>query len=462
MEETIRELATPEQLAEIFPDDQDATVATGDFFSLGEEEKPKKMKKVPKKVVKKKPVPKVANKKPATFSQSIRIDLDKVDKLVNWVGELAIAELMVVQNPDVKDMERTNFDRASFNLHNIITEVQNLALSLRMIPLTKTFQKMHRLVRDLSIKADKKIDLQIIGEDTEVDKSVVDLISDPLIHIVRNAIDHGIELAADRIKKGKTVHGNITLSAQHESGEVWICVEDDGKGLHKEAILKKAIQNGLITGDGSNMDDHEIFALVMEPGFSTAEKITEISGRGVGMDVVKRNLEKIKGHLEIESTPGKGSLIRMRIPLTMAVIEGMVVQIGHKQYIIPLNIIREFFQPEEDDITITPAGEEIVRIREELINIMRLYELYEMKPKYDKIHEGILVTVEYRGKYYCLFVDQVVGQQQAVIKPVPNYISYARGISGFTMLSDGDVCPILDISSLINMNADLKDKKLKK
>lgn len=387
-------------------------------------------------------------------NQFIRIDLTKVDKLVNWVGELSIAELMVMQTPKLTGEEKSNFERIGFEMHRIVTEIQNLALSLRMLPIAGTFNKMTRLVHDLSIKAKKEVKLHISGEETEIDKSVVDYIADPLVHIIRNAIDHGLELAEERLSSGKKEAGNLYLEAKHESGEIWITVRDDGRGINRKKVIEKAIQTGLIKGDGSNLSDRDVNLLIFEPGFSTAEQITEISGRGVGMDVVKQNIEKIKGRIDIYSAKGQGTTIHLRIPLTMALIDGMVVKVGKRHYIIPLLTIREFFQVSATTVTITPDGQEIVQIRQELLPILRLHKIYKIEPEYDRIEDGLLIVIDFQEQQYCLFVDGIVGQQQTVIKAIPDYIEKVRGISGFTILGDGDVCPILDIASLFYMNKD--------
>ncbi len=391
--------------------------------------------------------------KASVVQQSIRIDIDKVDKLVDWVGELSIAELMVTQNPVLDNLEKKYlriFYQSALNLRRIITEIQSLSLSLRMLPIAGTFKKMLRLVHDLSHKAGKRIRLVIVGEETEVDKGVIDLIGDPLVHIIRNSIDHGVETPEDRAKAGKDPMGTIKLEARHESGEVWIVVKDDGRGLDRDKILSKAIEKDLVAEEAADeLTDQDVYKLIFQPGFSTAEKVTEISGRGVGMDVVKKNLEKIKGRIDVESDPGKSTTILLRIPLTMALIEGMQVMVGIKRYIIPLLSIREFFQPVQDDITEMPDGEEVCNVRGELIPIVRLHRKYMIESKFEKIEEGVLIVINFHGKAFCLFVDNIIGQMQAVIKAIPNYFGQTEGISGFTILGDGTVCPILDLASLI-------------
>jgi two-component system chemotaxis sensor kinase CheA len=318
-----------------------------------------------------------------------------------------------------------------------------------MIPLSGTFQKITRLVRDLSVKANKKVDIEIIGDETEVDKTVIEQISDPLVHLIRNSVDHGIESPEERTKKGKTETGKITIEAKHSVGEVWITVTDDGEGLNKEKILNKAIEKGLIAKSSPNLTDDEVWQLIFEPGFSTAEQISNISGRGVGLDVVKRNVEKLGGRVEVYSKSGIETSFVIRIPLTMAIIDGMILKVGNSKYITPIISVKESLRPKPEQITVTPDGLEIVHIREELVPVIRLHELYKIKTDNIKLHEGILVVVESNGKKCCLFGDELLGNQQIVVKALPNYIGHVRSISGCTIMSDGEISMILDIGDLI-------------
>jgi two-component system chemotaxis sensor kinase CheA len=386
-----------------------------------------------------------------TARKDIRVDLDKVDKLVDLVGELALAEMMVVQNPALRGLEAEEFDRAVHHLDRVISELQYVSMSLRMVPIAATFRKLIRLVHDLSYKANKSVKLVTLGEETEVDKTVADFIADPLVHIVRNAIDHGIEHPEERKEKGKSEGGAVTIDARHEGGEVWIEVSDDGRGLSREKILKKARQMGMVNGEGAELKDEEVYKLILEPGFSTADKITEVSGRGVGMDVVKRNLEKINGHVDIATTPGKGSRFTLRIPLTLALMDGMLVQVGGTRYIVPLLAIRECIRPRKEDITVTPDGQEIVQVRKELIPVIRLHLLHNIIPEHEDLEDSLLLVVEHRGMNFCIAVDGVLGQQQAVIKGLSEYVGNVRGASGCTILGDGTVSLILDVGSLVEM-----------
>ena len=380
----------------------------------------------------------------------IRVDLGKLDQLVNLVGELVIAETMVTKNSDLKDLVLENFEKAVHHLRRVTSELQDVAMSVRMIPLTMTFQKLVRVVHDLARKSDKKVKLKLIGEETEVDKTMTEQIADPLLHMVRNSVDHGIEPSEDRLKLGKSEQGTVTIEARYEGGEVWIVVSDDGKGLDPERILKKAIEKGVVQGDGSNLSEEEIFNLIFAPGFSTNEQVSEVSGRGVGMDVVKKNIEKLKGRIAVRSKLGQGTSIYLQIPLTLAIIDGMLVRVGDSRYTIPLLAIRESIQPAANSITLTPDGGEIVRIREELIPVIRLHKLHNKKSQFTELSDGILVVVEDRNKKAAIFIDEILGQQQTVIKGLSSFLSDAKGFSGCTILGDGAVSLILDISALVD------------
>lgn len=389
-------------------------------------------------------------KQAAGQQQAIRVDLEKLDKLLDLVGELVISEAMVSNNPDLRGLQLDRFEKAVLQLDKITRDIQEVAMSMRMIPLSGTFRKMVRLVRDLSQKAGKKVSLEITGEETEVDKTIIEQISDPLVHLIRNAVDHGIESADERLAAGKPENGLVTIEAKHSAGEVWIVVEDDGKGLDRDRILHKAVEKGLLRSEDSDLKDEEVFRLIFEPGFSTADKISNISGRGVGMDVVKRNIEKLRGKVDVRSRPGSGTMFAVRIPLTLAIIEGMVVKVGQNRYTIPINSIKESLQPKEGQITRTPDHLELVSIRGELLPVIRLHELYEVSPDFHRLTDGILIVVENEEKKCSLFVDEVIGQQQIVIKGLSSYLGHVKSISGCAILGDGDVSMILDIDDLIN------------
>ena len=381
--------------------------------------------------------------------QAIRVDVEKLNHLLDYVGELVIAEAMVFNNPSFRMLRSGSILKQASHMGKIIRDIQDVAMSMRMIPLTATFQKMSRLVRDVSVKSGKKVDLTIVGDETEVDKTVMEQIGDPLMHIIRNALDHGIEAPEERLATGKEETGHVLLEAKHAAGEVWIIVRDDGRGLNREKILNKARQNGIYSGSGEELKDEEIWKFIFEPGFSTAEKVTAISGRGVGMDVVKRNIERIRGRVDIKSVWGQGTIFLLRIPLTLAIIEGMIVKVGRSRYTVPIVSIRESFRPKPSQITVTPDGGEIVNVRGELLPVVRLHEFYRVKTDVKQLDKGIVVIVESEGKRCCLLVDELLGQQQIVIKGMPEYLGSVRGAAGLAVLGDGGASIILDIGSLL-------------
>lgn len=383
----------------------------------------------------------------------IRVDLEKLDSLINLVGELVIAESMVARNADVAIQNANGqiLEPMLHNLRRIISDLQDVALSMRMVPLSRTFRKMHRLVHDLSLKSGKQVRLDLIGEETEVDKTVIEHITDPLVHIIRNSLDHGIELPEERRAKGKPEAGQILIRAGHEGGEVVIQVSDDGYGLNRQKILKKALSMGIVSGDGSQMTDDAVWRLIFEPGFSTAKEVTDVSGRGVGMDVVRRNLEKLKGRIDIYTMPDKGTTLTFKLPLTLAIIEGMLIRVGASCYTIPLLSIRETFRPKPEQITLMSDGHEIVKIRNDLIPVLRLHEFYKITPKITELKSGILIHVASGVKNLCLFADDIVGHHHTVIKGIPEYIASAKGLSGFTILDSGEVSLILDVGGIIDV-----------
>ncbi|WP_298036637.1 chemotaxis protein CheA [uncultured Desulfuromonas sp.] len=394
-----------------------------------------------------------ANKKPAQAVKrnDIRVDLEKLDVLINLIGELVIAENMLIHNPEMEHLEVESFTRAGQQMSKIVRELQELAMSIRMIPVTGLFRRMLRLVHDLSIKSGKKVELQLSGEETELDKTVIETITDPLVHLMRNSMDHGLEPPEERLRLGKPEKGSVRLAARHEEGEVWITIEDDGRGLNRDKILEKAIAKGLVEGDGSDMSDKAIYNLIFQPGFSTADQITDISGRGVGMDVVKQNLDKIKGKIEVHSKPGLGTRLTLRIPLTLGIIDGMMVRVADTKCIVPTLAIREAFRPEADQITTTPDGEELVRVRESFFPVTRLHKVLDKTPDSDRLEDGILIVLEYQDRGIALFVDEILGQQQTVIKGLSDYIGNVRWFSGCTILGDGEVCLILDVGHFVEL-----------
>lgn len=396
-----------------------------------------------------------AEAKPATRSktpakrQDIRVELGKLDNLINLIGELVIAENMMIHNPDLVGLELENFNKAGQHMSKLVRELQEMAMTIRMIPVSGLFRRMIRLVHDISVKAGKKVDLELIGEDTEMDKTVIETITDPLVHLLRNSLDHGLEPPDERLAAGKNEKGTVKLTASHEEGEVWVTIEDNGRGLNKERIMAKAIEKGIVEGDGSDLTDKQICNLIFAPGFSTAAQITDISGRGVGMDVVKKNLEKIKGKIDVTSDPGQGTKIVLRIPLTLAIIDGMIVRVGTTTCIVPTLSILEAFRPEMDQITITPDGDELARVRENFFPIIRLHNILDKEPDSRELPNGILIVLEYQESRFCLFIDEILGQQQTVIKGLSDFIGTVPGVSGCTILGDGGVSLILDVGTLV-------------
>lgn len=331
-------------------------------------------------------------------------------------GEMVIAEDMVIQNPDLKGMELENFQKAARQLQKITSEIQDIVMSIRMVPLSATFLKMHRIVRDMSKKLGKEVELKIIGEETEVDKNVIEHISDPIMHLVRNAIDHGIETPEDRLAKNKPETGIITLEAKNAGNDVLIIIKDDGRGLNKEKILQKARKNGLLFKDEEELPDKEIYNMIFLPGFSTKENVTEFSGRGVGMDVVVKNIETIGGSVSVDSTPDKGSTVTLKIPLTLAIIDGMNIRVGSSFYTIPTISIRESFRPKENDVFSDPNGNEMIMVRGQCYPILRIHELLKVNTSVTDFTDGIITIVEQDERTVCIFSDELIGQQQVVVK----------------------------------------------
>ncbi|MBD7911709.1 chemotaxis protein CheA [Clostridium cibarium] len=392
--------------------------------------------------------------KGASHQGFISLSLDKANKLMDLIGELVMSESMVTQNPDLIGLELGNFQKSARQLRKIIAEVQDTVMSIRMVPLSATFQKLNRIVRDMSKKMDKEVKLTIIGEETEVDKNIIEHISDPLMHIVRNSIDHGIETTEERVSKGKDKVGSVTLQAKNSGSDVLIIVKDDGKGMSEEKILKKARENGLLIKDENEMTREEIFNLIFLPGFSTKEAVTEYSGRGVGMDVVAKNIEKIGGSVRVDSTEGVGTSILIKIPLTLAIIDGMNVKVGKARYTLPTSSIKEFFRPKDSDIINDPDNNEMIMVRGKCYPIVRLNEHFSVETNISKVSEGVLIMVEQDNKGFCIWVDELLGQQQVVVKALPSYIKNIRNIkdlSGCTLLGDGNISLIIDITGLINL-----------
>lgn len=392
----------------------------------------------------------------STTQSMISVNVVKLDVLMDLVGEMVIAEAMVTHNPEVEALGIESFQNAARQLHKIASELQDMVMSIRMVPLSSTFLKMHRIVRDMSKKLNKEVELEVIGETTEVDKNIIEHISDPLMHIIRNSIDHGIEDNVERVEKGKERVGKVTLEAKNSGSDVLIIIRDDGKGLNKEKILSKAREHGLLRKSESEMSEHEIFNLILLPGFSTKDKVTEFSGRGVGMDVVVKNLETVGGSVNVDSKTDVGTTITLKIPLTLAIIDGMNIKVGNSRYTIPIITIKESFRPQPDECFTDPDGNEMIMVRGECYPILRLHEFYNVQTEIKEFDKGILIMVEQDQKMFCIFADELLGKQQVVVKALPNYVKGFKkieGLAGCTLLGDGSISLILDIIGLGKLHA---------
>lgn len=386
----------------------------------------------------------------------ISVNLMKLDSLMDIVGEIVITESMVTSAPELQLLPRDSFDnfmKSGRQLRKLTDDLQDIAMSLRMVPISGVFQKMNRIVRDMKQKLDKDVRLTIIGEDTEVDKTIVDSIQDPIMHIVRNSMDHGIEeTERERIAAGKDPQGEIILSASHTSSEVVISVADDGYGIDPGALLAKAREKGLLTKPENEYTRKEALGLIMLPGFSTNQAVTEFSGRGVGMDVVKKNVESVGGTISISSEDGHGTTVTMKIPLTLAIVDGMKVTVGDSIFTIPISNIRQSFKVKTSQIILDEYGNEMVKRMDSFYPIVRLHNFYHLETEVTSIEDGILLWVEASDRSCCLFVDDLIGEQQVVVKPLPVFLNSFDlknyGIIGCTILGDGNISIILDILGL--------------
>ena len=404
------------------------------------EEKPAKPKVAPGDYVIKSKEPgkqkKLARDKPKAEKAFISVNVSKMDQLMDLIGELVISESVVLQNPDLKvpGLNLDSFYKAASQLSKISTDLQNVIMSMRMVPLTN-----------------KDIEFEMVGETTEVDKNVIEHISDPLMHLVRNAVDHGIETNEERLDSGKPDKGKVTLSARMEAGKVWISVIDNGKGLDREKILQKARKQGLLDDNkpDSAYKDKEVYQFITLPGFSTNEQITEYSGRGVGMDVVVQNIQAIGGTLDIESSPGLGSVMSLKIPLTLAIIDGIVMETGGSSFVLETGVIKEFVRVREDMMIHEPNGDEYIMIRGDCFPVIRLGKWYGMSSYKEAVEDGMMLILEVEDQKVCLFVDKLIGEQEIVVKTIPSYIKKVKGLSGCTQLGDGSIALILDPGGLI-------------
>lgn len=386
-----------------------------------------------------------------TESTSIRVAIEKIDSLVNLVGELVITQSMLGQLGNEFDMSKlTRLQEGLAQLEHNTRELQENVMRIRMLPISFTFSRFPRMVRDLSRQLGKKVELKLSGEQTELDKTVLEKIGDPLVHLVRNALDHGLETPEQRRIAGKPETGTITLHAYHQGGNIMIEIKDDGRGLNRQKIRAKAISNNII-GENDTLSDDQIQDLIFRPGFSTAEKVTDVSGRGVGMDVVRRNINELNGSIEVRSEEGMGSAFTIRLPLTLAILDGQLIQVGDQIYIVPLVSIVESLQPRLTLINRVAGGCDVFRLRNEYIPIIHLAEIFGIRPRNDNLEKSLLVVVETGSSKVALVVDDLLGQQQVVIKSMETNYRKVEGVSGATILGDGTVSLILDITDLVQM-----------
>lgn len=395
--------------------------------------------------------PENGKNKAKTGDTSIRVAVEKVDQLINLVGELVITQSMLAQRSSELDpVAHGDLLNSMGQLERNARDLQESVMSIRMMPMEYVFSRFPRLVRDLAAKLDKQVELTLMGSSTELDKSLIERIIDPLTHLVRNSLDHGIESPDKRVAAGKSAVGNLTLSAEHQGGNICIEVIDDGAGLNRERILAKALSQGLAVND--SMSDEEVGMLIFAPGFSTAEKVTDVSGRGVGMDVVKRNIQEMGGHVEIHFQAGKGTTIRILLPLTLAILDGMSVKVNNEVFILPLNAVMESLQPQSEDLYPLAGGERVLQVRGEYLPLVELFHIFDVDGAKTDATQGIVVILQSAGRRYALLVDQLIGQHQVVVKNLESNYRKVPGVSAATILGDGSVALIVDVSALQALN----------
>jgi two-component system chemotaxis sensor kinase CheA len=398
---------------------------------------------------------------PGAESSSIRVSIEKVDQLINLVGELVITQAMIEQRVDTLDpMAHERLLNSVSQLTRNTRDLQEAVMSIRMMPMDFVFSRFPRMVRDLAAKLGKKVDFITNGAATELDKGLIERIVDPLTHLVRNSIDHGIEMPEVRRAAGKSDAGRLFLSAAHQGGNIVIEVADDGGGLNREKILAKALQNGLPIADPDNMSDAEVWQLIFAPGFSTADVVTDVSGRGVGMDVVKRNITAMGGVVDIRSAKGFGTTISISLPLTLAILDGMSIRVGEEVYILPLGFVIESLQPAPEDVKEISGKGRVIKVRGEYLPLVPLYQMFDIAPRFTDPCQGIVVIIETDGRKAGLFIDDLVGQQQVVVKNLESNYRKVAGISGATILGDGGVSLILDVAALIRSSRQLADESI--
>ncbi len=380
-------------------------------------------------------------------SRSVKVDTAKLDYLVEMIGELVISQAQVRHDPALSSIENPRLQRNLAQLARTTTELQKTGMAMRMVPVGLLFRRMVRLARDLSRKAGKQAEVEISGEDTELDRTIVEELSDPLVHMIRNSLDHGIERPEERVAAGKPAAGHVFLRASHQAGHILIEIADDGRGIDRERVLAKALERGLIA-DGSQMSDSEVYNLIFEPGFSTAERVTDISGRGVGMDVVRKQIQKLRGRIEIHSRPGQGTTFLLKLPLTLAIIDGLVVSVGKERYIVPLFGVRETFRPTPDMISTVLGRGEVALVRGELLPVVRLYQRFGVEPRTKNPAQAVIIVAESGDRVYCLMVDDFIGKQEVVIRSLGETLKNIPGIAGGAIMGDGRVGLVLDLEGI--------------
>jgi two-component system chemotaxis sensor kinase CheA len=393
------------------------------------------------------PAPAPATEARKSEAMAVKVDTAKLDYLVDMAGEMVIAESLVRHDSDLAKLKNPLLQRKIAHLTRITAELQKTAMAMRLVPIGPLFRRMARLVRDLSRQFGKQVEMETQGDEIELDRTIVEELADPLMHMVRNALDHGIEPPAQRQAAGKTAAARLMLRAQHRAGQVVIEIADNGRGLDRAMIAGKAVQKGLIPS-ADNLSDSEVYNLIFEPGFTTAAKVTNVSGRGVGMDVVRRHIEKLRGRIEIRSVPGQGATFLLKLPLTLAIIDGLVVAVGQERYIIPLFIVREMFRPQSDTIWTVQQRSEMALVRGSLLPVVRLYQAFGVKPRSEDPHESVIIVAEVEGQRFCVLVDSLIGKQEVVIKALGDTFNSVTGIAGGAILGDGRVGLILDLERI--------------
>ncbi|GIU78279.1 MAG: hypothetical protein KatS3mg005_1517 [Bryobacteraceae bacterium] len=385
--------------------------------------------------------------RPQSDAALVKIDTAKLEYLVDMVGELVIAQTMLRHNPDFAQVKSPRLQRDIAHLSRVTGEVQKTAMAMRMVPIGQLFRRMTRLVRDLARKSGKLAELELHGEDVELDRTIVEELHDPLVHMLRNSMDHGLEPPAEREAKGKPPAGRIRLSASHQAGMIVIEISDDGRGLNRDRIFRKAVERGLVSAD-AKLSDTEVFHLIFEPGFSTAEQVTDVSGRGVGMDVVRKHINKLRGRIEIVSSSGAGTTFLLKVPLTLAIIDGLIVAVGGERFIVPIFAVREMFKASPEQVFTVEGKGEMVMVRGRLLPLVRLASRLGVAPRSEDPCEGLMIVGESGSRVFCLLVDELAGKQEVVIKTLGPAFREAKGFAGGAILGDGRVGLILDLAAI--------------